>query len=196
MEKDIAGEYLLHNVREVATGFLLQPDQGFQFFFSYGALDRQSVGTWEQKGDVVIFNSRKWSGKDFTLVSSRPAEEEEGIIVKLDPPNPMLAAYLHLSLANGAADSWVQFRQQGYLHLPPQEFSSLSIQFEFCPERFTTIPAVTGHQHYIIRPEASLFELFLDQFKLVHTGAGLTGRHPLMEGEFVYEKTSRLGSLP
>lgn len=196
MDKDITGEYLLQNVREMASGFLLEPDHRFQFFFSYGALDRQSFGTWEQKGDLVIFNSRKWSGSDFTLVNSRPAEGEEGIIVELEQPNPMLAAYLQLSLTNGSPDSWIQFRQQGHLHLPPQPFESLSIQFEFCPERFTRIPAIPGHSHYIIRPEASLFELFLDQFKLVHTDAGLAGRHPLLDGDFVFEKTSRLGSLP
>lgn len=196
MAKDIQGEYLLQNVREMASGFLLEPGQRFQFFFSYGALDRQSFGTWEQKGDVVIFNSRKWSGADFTLVKSGPATEEEGIIVELDPPNPMLAAYLHLSLNDGAPESWIQFRQQGYLHLPPQEFNSLSIQFEFCPERFTRLPAVPGHSHYIVRPEASLFELFLDQFRLIHTDEGLVGKHPLMEGDFVFEKTSRLASLP
>lgn len=190
MSTTTTGEYLLNNVREVASGFLLNPDYSFQFFFSYGALDRQSRGTWKQEGKSIIFNSGKWPGADFTVVkSSQPTDADEGIIVELEQPNPMLAAYLHLSLARGAENSWIQFRQHGHLHLPPQEFDSISIQFEFCPERFSILPVTHGHTSFTIRPEPTLFELYLDNFSLQHSPKGLSGGHPLMQGEFEYEKS-------
>ncbi len=186
---NISGEYMLTNVREMASGFLLMPDHRFQFFFSYGALDRQAKGEWELEGDQVVFSSAKWSGADFTIISSKTESPEEGIIVLLDPPNPMLAAYLHLSLSGGQENSWIQFRGPGELRLEPQEFDSLAIQFEFCPERFTVLPITKGHNQFVIRPEQTLFELYLHQFRLQHTAEGLSGRHPLLEGSFVYRRT-------
>lgn len=188
MSDKLAGEYLLQGVREMASGFLLKPDNSFQFFFSYGALDRQARGTWKKAGDTIIFNSGKWPGADFTIVHSEPGTEE-GILVQLEQPNPMLAAYLRLSLVNGAEDSWIQFRQHGHLHLPPQSFDSLSIQFEFCPERFSVLPVFNGHTSFTIRPEQTLFELYLENFSLLHTPEGLSGRHPLLQGDlFKYDK--------
>lgn len=185
-----AGEYLLDNVREIASGFLLNPDNSFQFFFSYGVLDRQSRGTWKQEGNSIIFNSGNWPGADFTIVKSRKGNDaDEGIIVELDPPNPMLAAYLQLSLARGEENSWIQFRQHGHLQLPLQEFDSIAVRFEFCPERFSILPVKEGHTFFTIRPEQSLFELYLNNFILQYTAGGLSGRHPLMEGQFEYRKS-------
>ena len=195
MQPNLPGEYFIQNVREMASGFLLKPDQTFQFFFTYGALDRFASGQWKQEGDKVILESRPWSGADFLLLESRPGrageEEEEGIVIQLDPPNPMLAAYLQVSLSGGAPDSWIQFRQHGYLHLPPQEFDSVSLFFEFCPERFTKLPVPAGHTVLTIRPQESLFELYLQRFELSMDPEGLKGRHPVLEGEFVYGRNSQ-----
>lgn len=188
MKTSLEGEYYLQNVREMASGFLLGPENNFQFFFSYGALDRQARGTWKQTGDSIILNSGEWPGTDFTIVHSEPGTEE-GILVELEQPNPMLAAYLQLSLAKGKEDSWIQFRQHGQLHLPPQEFDSLALRFEFCPERFSVLPVTKGHTSFTIRPEQTLFELYLDNFSLQLTPEGLAGRHPLLEGErFSYRR--------
>ncbi|MBK8301812.1 MAG: hypothetical protein IPK90_15565 [Chitinophagaceae bacterium] len=50
----LTGEYFLTGVREMASGFLIQPDNTFQFFFAYGALDRMGSGTWSVKGDSIF----------------------------------------------------------------------------------------------------------------------------------------------
>lgn len=186
---DISGEYMVTNVREMATGFLLEPDHRFRFFLSYGALDRFASGVWRQEGNQLVFNSGKWSGADFTITQSEKGNEKEGIHVQLDPPNPMLAAYLHLSINGGQQDSWIPFRGQGEIGLEPQAIQSLSIQFEFCPERFTILPVKDGHTIFHIRPEQSLFELFLKDFTLQLSADGLSGGHPMMEGDFEYTRS-------
>ena len=189
--QELAGEYMVTNLREMATGFLLKPDNSFQFFLTYGALDRYATGQWRREGDTVFFNSGEWSGADFTIVQSEKGDEEDGIMVRLDPPNPMLAAYLLLSLAGGKENSWIQFRGPGELRLEPQAFETLSFQFEFCPERFTALTPVKGHTVFSVRPEQSLFELFLRDFSLQITVEGMKGRHPMMEGEFEYIRSGK-----
>jgi hypothetical protein len=45
----IPGEYYLRGVTEVGSGFLIKADSTFEFFFSYGALDRMGSGKWNAK---------------------------------------------------------------------------------------------------------------------------------------------------
>ncbi|MFN8290972.1 MAG: hypothetical protein U0U70_11985 [Chitinophagaceae bacterium] len=186
---EITGEYFLEGVREMASGFLLKPDNSFQFFFSYGALDRQATGRWKQDGERIIFNSDKWPGTDFTITRSEPGDEREGVLIRLEQANPMLAAYLYASLEKGKDDSWKNFDQRGYVQLPPQPFSDISLMFEFCPERFSVLPVTKGHTVFTIRPEQTLFQYYFDDFSLALTDKGLTGKHPLLrEKEFLYGK--------
>ena len=56
--RDYTGEYYLRGVMETASGFKLNPDSSFQFFFSYGALDRMGSGKWTVRGNELILNSR------------------------------------------------------------------------------------------------------------------------------------------
>lgn len=183
------GEYILQEVREMASGFLLKPDHTFEFFFAYGALDRFATGNWKEEGYKIIFNTRKWPGSDFTLVSSEPGEKDS-IIIEFQQNNPMLSAYVYASLANGAANTWERFDQRGYVRLPLQAFDAVSLIFEFCPERFSRLPVSNrDHHKFIIRAEQTLAELYLEDFNLSITESGLKGKHPLMQGEeFVYEK--------
>ena len=43
------GEYYCESISEMASGFNIKPDSTFEFFFSYGALDRFGTGTWQKK---------------------------------------------------------------------------------------------------------------------------------------------------
>ena len=57
MEK-VAGMYYLQEVKETASGFKLEKDGTFKFFFSYGALDRYGSGNWTMQDDQVVLQSR------------------------------------------------------------------------------------------------------------------------------------------
>src|SRR5450432_943541 len=63
----LPGEYYLQGVMETASGFLLKPDSSFQFFFSYGALDRHGSGKWAVKENKLILNSAARPEYDFAL---------------------------------------------------------------------------------------------------------------------------------
>jgi hypothetical protein len=60
---------------EMASGFNFRADGKFEFFFSYGAVDRSATGTFTVEGDTLKLNSDKEPGKDFTITSqSRQAK--------------------------------------------------------------------------------------------------------------------------
>ena len=71
------GEYYLEGVMEVGSGFKLNADKTFEFFYAYGALDRTAKGTWIQHGDSIIFNNAKKPPQDFKLVNSKKPMKTE-----------------------------------------------------------------------------------------------------------------------
>lgn len=189
MNNTIAGEYFLQGVKEMASGFLLKPDNSFQFFFAYGALDRHATGKWEQNDGHIVMNSAARPGNDFVLTgSSRNTTGTIGII--MEHKSPLLRRHIYCSLEEGNAGSWKQMNEDGEVTFPQQDLSSIAILFEFCPERFTQIFIdKTDHNTFRFRPEPWLFELFLENFTLSVGNNQLSGGHPLMEGDgFRYEK--------
>ncbi len=67
----IDGEYYFGKM-EMASGFKFSEGK-FQFFYSYGAIDRGATGTFSIEGDSVILKSDKPAGRDFTVVSQQHA---------------------------------------------------------------------------------------------------------------------------
>jgi len=187
--KAIPGEYNLQGVREMASGFLLKPDGNFQFFFIYGGLDRHGEGKWVEKNGRVIFNSRPKPMADFTLVNSN-AGTNGPVTIKMEGGNPMLLRHIFSSLENGAEGSWKQMSQEGEVSFPVQKVETVSLLLEFCPERFSTMAVPhPGHTEFIFRFEPTIMEVFFEDFSLQTEPEGLSGGHPLMEGDaFSYAK--------
>jgi hypothetical protein len=86
--KDISGTYLLSGVPETAAGFRFMPDSTFEFFFSYGAMDRSASGTYTQKDNSLVLTGNKIPGKDFAITKS--SKKGTGITLQVNNPNEIL----------------------------------------------------------------------------------------------------------
>jgi hypothetical protein len=183
-----AGIYHLHRVKETASGFKLNADGTFQFFFSYGALDRYGLGTWTIENDYAILRSRPWSGKDFALMGS--SVSGRGITVKIIDKNPFFPKHVFASLRNGDDGTWQPPGANGEIHFPDNEASVISLVFEYCPERFSFFPVTNSeHNYFEFRLEPWVMEVFFDNFPLKIEKYVLVGKHPLLRGEeFLYDK--------
>jgi hypothetical protein len=186
---DIPGEYYLRGVAEMASGFRISEDQTFQFFLIYGALDRYGTGKWSKENNEVVFQSRPWSGKDFALVSSKESVDP-GVTLKVVDSNETILRYVHASLQKGDENSWNTADEKGIIRFAEQKASSISLAFEFCPERFSTITNdKPDHNYFEFKFEPWIVEFFFNNFRLAISGNDLEGKHPLLNGEeFRYEK--------
>lgn len=184
-----AGMYYLQDVKETASGFKLDADGSFRFFFTYGAIDRYGSGRWTLEGDQVVLQSKPWSGKDFALVNSQ-AVNENAITLRMTGANPILQRHVYFSLQNGAPGTWQQTNERGVARFTLQQVSTITLVFEFCPERFTHFVIDNPeHNFFEFRFEQWIMEVFFDQYKLKATRYAMTGGHPLIRGEkFVYER--------
>jgi len=185
----LTGEYYIHNITEVATGFKLNRDMTFNFFFSYGALDRYGEGNWEICDNQIILNSKKWIGRDFQLIESNLTKQDK-IIIEIIECNEAIKSFFWGSIADGKQDTWKNTQNDGYIIFEMQDFNSICLAFEFCQERFSLFsPVVKKHNHFRFKPETWLFDYFFNNFTLEISEEGLSGRHPILnDDDYLYSK--------
>ena len=83
----IEGEYYFRKM-EMASGFNFSKDGKFQFFYTYGAVDRTASGSFTVKGDTLKLKSDKEPGNDFTITSQ--SKQGNGYSITFKHPNKYL----------------------------------------------------------------------------------------------------------
>ena len=179
--QSLAGEYYLRGVMEVGSGFKLNPDSTFQFFFTYGALDRSGEGRWAIVNNQVVFNSREFPGKDFVLTGGKKTSAA-GITIRITDPNKQWLNYVYCALSSGTTKTELMSDKDGSIHFPQSKADSIMLAFEFCSER-NSIFAISDptHNDFSFRFEPCLMEVFFKDLKLNITAEGLEGQHPLLK---------------
>jgi len=189
-QKNITGEYYLQGVMETASGFKLNADSSFEFFFSYGALDRYGSGKWSKINDKIIFNSKPYPGKDFKMISSSHTNNNF-ITITIQDKNTMLLPFVYSftgTLKEGEypakADS------HGMIKLPASHADTLYLLFELVPERVSSFAIDTKTKNnFVFTFEPWAVEVFFKDFELAIDGNDLKGKHPIITKEdCVYEK--------
>jgi hypothetical protein len=185
----LAGDWNLQGVMEVGSGFRFNTDHSFEFYFSYGALDRQAKGTWEQHGDSIILYNAKKPPQDFKLVQSKHTGSRQ-VTVKITAKNSMLLRNIYVGIKTPDTVYRDVSNQQGEVRFDKSKIEKLSLVHEFFPERYSVFD--------ITDPEADYFEFTIepwiadvafDHVVLVFKDGVLTGTHPLLpQQEYTYTK--------
>lgn len=172
-----AGEYYLQGEMEMAAGFKLNKDHSFDFFFSYGALDRQAEGTWTIVDSKIVLNSRK-SSSDFSLVDSKKTEEN-GLLINMLCSNPQLNEHFFALLtANGQTDT-AQADNSGIIRFATKKADSITLFFEMCPEKKFVFSLKDLPQNvFSFRVEPTLFDVRFEKFSMHITQNEISGPLP------------------
>ncbi len=186
----IAGEYYLNGVMETASGFRINADSTFEFFFSQGALDRQGKGKYRVDSNKIIFKTDSIPAKDFALVNSKK-QAGRNTVIRIADPNENILRYVFVRVRSGSKTKEGFVDQQGYFDYHGNTPDSIELRFEFCPEKTSIFPISTkDHNYFEFRFEPWLFEYFFDNFILDIAEGELKGRHPILDGEtFSYIKS-------
>jgi len=185
----LSGEYYLSSVMETASGFKLNPDSSFQFFFSYGALDRYGEGVWSVKGNKIFFNSKPRVEQDFGLNSSSQ-NSDSSITVRIMDRNELLLKYVHVTLKSGDVEIREVTDRSGLAKFPKLPIDSISLVFEFCSDKTTVfIPQNPKDNYFEFRFEPWIVEYSFKDFSLEIGDKILEGPHPLLNGKkYIFRK--------
>jgi hypothetical protein len=186
------GEYYLRGVMETASGFKLNPDSTFEFFFSYGALDRYGSGRWKQLNGNIIFDSRPQPGKDFALIKSEKVPGDITTIRIMDS-NKMILQYVDAIVKYSNSSLEESADDEGIISIPKHSPDSIALLFRLCPDRFSNFHVTDkSHNYFEFKFEPWIAEVFFKDFKLkVEDKNKLSGKHPLLTDEsYLFVKES------
>lgn len=185
-DRDLAGEYYLHGVMEVASGFQLREDHTFEFFFSYGAMDRSGSGTWKVDGNNIVLNSAPWPGTDFKLEKQEHHKQKE-IVVQVKDKNKMLLGYIGGILSGDGQVQELQSDNDGVITFAAQTADTISLYHQFYSDALSVFPVKDQKANYFeftFLPH--LGTVFFQNFILTPDQQELTGGNPLMKKEQLY----------
>lgn len=133
----IEGVYALDGIRESAGAFKFDSSGKFEFFFSYGAVDRTAFGTFRVEGNKIILKSNKEPGKDFTV--TKQSTNNDGFIVVAKAPNSILASYVKAVVVNGQEKEPFNSDNHGVIKINSTKAEKIYLQHELYPDILTLI---------------------------------------------------------
>ena len=176
----IAGEYSLTGAMETASAIQLNEDSTFQFYFSYGALDRQGSGKWSVHGDNIILDSKPYPGKDYKLVNTSSVKNNF-ITIKIEDANTNLYRLVYCLVKRRVGDTILNADKNGII-VVQDAIDSIHLLSELCTERITPFPVNSQKNNsYTFHLEPWITEVFFKSFRLHYAGDHLEGKHPLLD---------------
>ena len=158
MEKQIIqGEYYFRQT-EMVAGFKFSADGKFQFFFSYGAVDRSATGTFSVEGNLVTLKSDKEPGKDFIV--NREFRQGEGYHLVFTDVNSMMVQNIRCFVLMGEKREETVTDSEGHIHLDIAHCDSIFVQHLLFPDIVTLVKSPDNkNNHFELSLKPSLEQL-------------------------------------
>lgn len=186
------GEYYLQGVMETASGFLISEDSSFQFFFSYGAMDREGKGTWRLEGNKLVLNSVRATKQDYSIIKSEE-KAGSGFQVKISGAPSHIIQYVRAITKSGEKIEEASANKDGFITFKAAKPETIELHFELCPDKISVFPLEKNNKNYYeFKLEHTITDVAFDNFTLQLHPQELKGPHPLMPAKsFVYKKVDR-----
>ncbi|MEO8413559.1 MAG: hypothetical protein ABI472_07855 [Ginsengibacter sp.] len=135
-QKRVLGEYYFSKM-EMASGFNFAADGKFEFFFSYGAVDRSATGTFSVEGNVLKLTSNKEPGKDFAVTSQ--SKQPKGYTLTFNNANKFLVKnILCVFLTDGQRqEAYTDDNGEAFVDL--EHCDTIYVQHTLFPDIFTLV---------------------------------------------------------
>lgn len=132
----VEGEYIFSH-QEMVAGFNFTPGGQFDFFFSYGAVERSATGTFIVAGDTLQLKSDKEAGKDFTITSQ--SKKGDGYFIQFEDGNRYLLTDIICSCFIGEESHQAFTDNNGKIQFDFAHCDKIYAQHALFPDIFTLI---------------------------------------------------------
>lgn len=143
---------------EMVAGFHFSAAGTFQFFFSYGAVDRSATGSFTVEGNAVKLKSDKEPGKDFTVTSQ--SKEATGYTIEFSHPNTYLCENIRCLFFVDDKPTEAFTDRNGKVHIDLAHCDRIYAQHLLYPDIVTLIKDTgNNNNHFICSLNPSLEQL-------------------------------------
>lgn len=153
-QQKIEGEYYYRKM-EMASGFNFTAGGKFEFFFSYGAVDRNATGTFSVAGNTLHLKSDKEAGKDFTVTSQ--SKQGKGYALAFKDANAyLLRDILCIFIVDGQSKREYS-NDSGEVKMDLSHCDTIYVQHTLFPDAVTLIKdKANDNNHFTIKLNPSL----------------------------------------
>jgi len=136
VSRTLNGEYQFRKM-ELISGFIFTPDGKFEFYYSYGASDRNAAGTYHIEGDTLKLKSDKKGEHDFAI--DKQSKKSGFITIKISSPDAYLAStVLCMCLVDGIEHKFFS-DNNGLIETDITSCDKIFVQHLLFPDVFTQI---------------------------------------------------------
>ena len=135
-QSPVTGAYEFHR-QEMVAGFNFSADWKFEFFYSYGALDRSATGSFSISGDTLHLKSDKEAGKDFTIKSQ--SKEGGGYRIQFEDNNKFLLSNIRCSFFVGNERKDEYTNEDGIIETDLLNCDKIYVYHELFPDMATLV---------------------------------------------------------
>ncbi len=186
--KEISGNYYVEGLSDAKSGFYLNSNYSFNFFYQKNGIDRYGTGRWYAEKNTIIFNGRPRPARVYKLLSSRKVNDNF-VTVTFTDDKPELVKNIECILFTERGRQKLFTKDDGVVRFTKQIVDSIQIRSSLFPDHpFTFFPSNKVQNSFEFGFEKSALEVFFEDFTLTYTPDALTGRHPLLKGQFRYIK--------
>jgi hypothetical protein len=141
----LEGEYYFRKT-EMVAGFRFSVDGTFQFFFTYGAVDRSAAGTFSVEGNLLKLKSDKKPGKDFTVTNQ--SRQGEGYSLKFMHQNVYLTENIRCIFHVGDQRKEAISDSKGRVQIDIPQCESIYIQHLLYPDIVTQVKDTANQNNH------------------------------------------------
>jgi len=153
-QKIVQGVYQFHQ-QELVASFKFSPDNKFDFFYSYGAVDRTATGTFSITGDTLHIKSDKEPGKDFTIKSE--SRSGAGYHIQFEGADKYLLSNIRCSFFTGKERRDEYTDENGIIEINLPHCDSIYAFHELFPDMASVIKdEKNDNNHFVVTLNPSL----------------------------------------
>jgi hypothetical protein len=130
--QSLEDEYRLSGIHDLAASFMFAPDGHFEFYYAYGASDRNATGTYTIEDNVIKLKSDKEGGNDFHIDKQEKAGK--GYTIQVSAPNPQLLSNISCFYFIGDAQEIAPLDSKGFIHLDINHCDRIYLRHELFPD--------------------------------------------------------------
>ena len=161
----VQGEYIFSK-QEMVAGFYFSADGKFNFFYSYGAVDRTAEGTFTIEGDTVKLKSDKEAGKDFTIIKQQKIGK--GYTIQFEDDNKYLLTNIRCSFFTGTEMHDEYTDTSGTIKVDMEHCDKIYVQHLLFPDIVTLIKDETnGNNTFTLTLNPSLSQVSFKDIDLI-----------------------------
>ena len=145
-QKTIDAGYSLTGIHDMAAGFQFKPDGTFEFYYIYGASDRNATGTYTITGDTIKLKSGKEAGKDFTIAEQSKKGNKYKVVVT--EKNKYLLRHIIAVAMVGGKENVFESDENGVIEIDLKHCDKLYLQHQLFPDVLSLIKDENNSNNY------------------------------------------------